>query len=219
MKDTVTVDGSTYQYDSEKPYKDAELLEKLYCEKEMSQSDVADAIGCAKMTVCRWMNNLGIETRKTTHERPPYFYTDGGYERWKSKVNGDLQQLKVHRLQAVAEYGFDAVCNMDVHHKNTIPWDNRPENIELKSHSEHTQHHNHERHGGDQSPWKDKDKLQELYVREQMSTVEIAEIWGCNPSTISRWLDNYGIERRSLSEAQRLRYEDNGHKENSEDCA
>lgn len=54
---------------------------------------------------------------------------------------GDEGSIGIHRLLAVAEYGLDAVAGMDVHHKNGIPWDNRPENIELLTRSEHMRTH------------------------------------------------------------------------------
>jgi len=66
-----------------------------------------------------------------------------GYEAW-SHVAGDKHSVFVHRLLAVAEYGFDAVVGKEVHHKNSIRWDNRPGNIELLSKAEHTKRH-HER--------------------------------------------------------------------------
>lgn len=46
-----------------------------------------------------------------------------------------------HRLLAVAKYGIDAVTDMNVHHKNEIPWDNRMENITLIPHDEHRRKH------------------------------------------------------------------------------
>jgi hypothetical protein len=49
--------------------------------------------------------------------------------------------LPVHRLLAIAEHGTDAVAGQHVHHKNGIPFDNRPENLELLSPSEHSKRH------------------------------------------------------------------------------
>lgn len=54
-----------------------------------------------------------------------------GYERWRLWDAGKDAYFYVHRLTAIAEYGIDAVKGMHVHHRNRIPWDNRPENLEL----------------------------------------------------------------------------------------
>jgi hypothetical protein len=77
----------------------------------------------------------------------PRLYTqrDGGHEFFKVRIHGKSHTLFHHRLIAVAEHGFDAVCGNVVHHKNDIPWDNRPENLELMTLAEHTAHHNKQR--------------------------------------------------------------------------
>jgi hypothetical protein len=64
-----------------------------------------------------------------------------GYEYFGSKWEGKNEELKLHRLLAVAEYGFDKVAGKVVHHKNGIPWDNRADNIEVLTRSEHGKIH------------------------------------------------------------------------------
>ena len=49
--------------------------------------------------------------------------------------------MVVHRLLAVSEWGLDAIRGREVHHKNEIPWDNRPENLELVTREEHGEKH------------------------------------------------------------------------------
>jgi len=49
--------------------------------------------------------------------------------------------IPVHRLAAIAWYGFDAVDGNHVHHKNGVRWDNREENLEPLSMTEHRRHH------------------------------------------------------------------------------
>ncbi|NWM54968.1 hypothetical protein GY652_27320, partial [Escherichia coli] len=41
-------------------------------------------------------------------------------------------------------HGYDAVAGKQVHHKNEIPWDNRPENLEPLSDEEHILEHHDE---------------------------------------------------------------------------
>jgi len=78
----------------------------------------------------------------TTQRHIPRIYTDtNGYEvAWDL---GNERAVHIHRLVAIAEYGFDAVANNDVvHHENENTWDNRPENLIPMSRSEHYRAHN-----------------------------------------------------------------------------
>lgn len=60
--------------------------------------------------------------------------------------------------------------------------------------------------------YQDRDWLYEKYVKEKLSTVEIARIYRdtenrwCDPNTISRWLKKHDIPMRSLAEAQQNRH-------------
>ncbi len=209
MISTIEIGGEQYQYSTEAPYKDPDLLQKLYWEEGMSQYDIADAIGCDRSTVARWMDNLDVESRKPTSERPSQFLTNQGYERWNSTVDGVTKEVTVHRLLAVAKYGFDAVCGMDVHHRNSIKWDNRSDNIELLDPKEHRRHHNDERHNHDETPWRNEDTLRKMYCVKEMNMAEIAERWGCSTVTVSNWIEKHGIEKRSLSEAQKIAHSNN----------
>lgn len=48
---------------------------------------------------------------------------------------------------------------------------------------------------GDDVPWKDKEKLADAYY-DSRTTEEVADKWGCAPSTIYRWVDKFDLERR-----------------------
>jgi hypothetical protein len=60
--------------------------------------------------------------------------------------------------------------------------------------------------------YQDKDWLTQKYVKEKMSTVEIAKAYReeedkwCDPNTISRWLKKHNIAMRTLAEAQQNRH-------------
>jgi len=54
---------------------------------------------------------------------------------------GGKQYVRIHRLLAVATYGYDEVVGKEVHHKNEIKWDNRPENIVPVTSEEHRRMH------------------------------------------------------------------------------
>jgi len=140
-----------------KPWQDATTLAQLYHGKGMTTREIATELGCTNGTVSRWLDKHDIQTRENwkagveaakesnqvervkmrTHER--------GYEYWgHTEWEGEDRVSKivyVHRLLFVAENGFDAVVGQSVHHKNGVPWDNRPENIELMTRSEHQREH------------------------------------------------------------------------------
>ena len=60
--------------------------------------------------------------------------------------------------------------------------------------------------------YQDKDWLVQKYVKEKLSTVEIARAYReeenkwCDPNTISRWLKKHNIVMRTLAEAQQNRH-------------
>ena len=140
-----------------KPWKDADKLREKYVVEGLTTREIADEWECSNGTVSRWLNKHDIETRDNwsegvkaaansnrvervkmrTHER--------GYEYWSEKVTYEdgrkMEIVYVHRLLAIAEHGFDAVCGKVVHHKNRVPWDNRPENIEVMTRTEHQNEH------------------------------------------------------------------------------
>lgn len=53
----------------------------------------------------------------------------------------------------------------------------------------------------------DEEWLRDKYQEERLSTREIAELSGCTAPTIQDWLDRHGIEKRSKSEAAKIRAE------------
>jgi len=52
----------------------------------------------------------------------------------------------------------------------------------------------------EQPPWRDKSLMRELYVEEELSSTAVAEELGCASSTVIKWLEKHGIERRDASE-------------------
>lgn len=121
-------------------YKDADTLREMYVEQGMSTTAIADHFGVTFPTVLRYMEKHGIERRErwcgngpsvSLHTRP------GGYE----VINSSGHTVLAHRLLAVAYHGFGALDGMHVHHRNGIPWDNRPENLEVLTPAEHRGRH------------------------------------------------------------------------------
>lgn len=134
----------------EYPWRHEGLMRRLYVEEKMSQTEIADRLGCAPSTVVNWLDEHDIETRSIsegqvvrygTENCASYLPRKNGTVEWNTTIDGTSYRVYVHRLLAVAKYGFDAVVDHEVHHKNHVPWDNRPSNIELLTKSEHSSHH------------------------------------------------------------------------------
>lgn len=134
---------SENEREDNKPWKDGELLRELYLDDRMSMNQIRKRWDCSINTVSTWLDKYGIEKRSRSQSKMDdlydisFYHHTRGYEILRPPDGFVL----VHRLLAVAEYGFDAVCGMDVHHKNEIPWDNRPDNIELVAPDKHARRH------------------------------------------------------------------------------
>jgi len=64
-----------------------------------------------------------------------------GHERFAVKVNGKTKIFRHHRLLALMKHTMDELKGKIIHHRNGVPWDNRLENLELMTQSEHATEH------------------------------------------------------------------------------
>jgi hypothetical protein len=122
----VTLDGMSVQ----KPYTDEHLLRSL-CEHDFTLREMAEACECDATTVLHYLRRYGLTTGNEQAGAPssasvPFGTRRDGYEYWKT----GRRHVLVHRLVAVAEWGFDAVADRIVHH-DSVPWDNRPSQLQL----------------------------------------------------------------------------------------
>jgi transcriptional regulator with XRE-family HTH domain len=131
-----------------------ERVKELY-QRKYSQREVAEKTGMKKHDVRKILEDADITrsrseaTKYRCIRKPVPFRTDSeGYETWwdqtGQQAGKSADTISHHRLLAVAEYGLDEVKDKVIHHKNKIPWDNRPENIELMSVVEHGKLHGKE---------------------------------------------------------------------------
>lgn len=142
---------STSGHPDDAKWKDEEWVREQYVELERPATEIADELGISSQTFYYWMDEHGVEREATRYghksrvEYATYYLDDQGYPRWQSKHQADdgrvTRNFHVHRLLAIAVYGIEAVEGKVVHHRNGIPWDNRPENIELLEPGEHSSKH------------------------------------------------------------------------------
>lgn len=138
------------------PWHSKETLRELYYDDGLTYQQIADELGTSWTTVARKMSEFDIqpgydlsglkEYNEETYKPYASFRTrTDGYEVARSVTwNGEDYErdcVRIHRLIAVAEYGFDALAGMEVHHKTGCPWDNRPENLQLATPGEHQELH------------------------------------------------------------------------------
>jgi len=129
-------------------YRDEETLRQLYVKDGMTLDEIAEKAGVAQTTIRRWMVRNGIDRRGGGPGVVPWatYDTDTmGYERWKVRDGENHTVVRVHQLLAIAK-GTEANTifggDTHVHHRNGVPWDNRPENIQVTTNSEHISKHN-----------------------------------------------------------------------------
>jgi hypothetical protein len=111
--------------------------------------------------------------------------------------NGSVE-IYEHKAIAAAEHGL-AAFESNVHHSNGCRLDNRPENLELRDHAEHTREHANDRwedYRGSR-PWHDAETLRELYVEDELTSREVADELGTTKPTILRWLRKHDLPVRS----------------------
>lgn len=189
----------TPQYE---PHDDPERLKRLYWGAGMSQAEIGRSLGVSSSAISRAMERYGIETRNngggrsTKHAK--LIHSKGNpYPNWSSGEN----DVYVHQLLAIAKGNEPAEVFSDgenhVHHKNEIPWDNRPENIELLPAGEHMSIHNDgSNKGNTERKYTDEEMLEwiDLFVSEFGVVPASGDIQGWpGPSnlTYQRWFGSF----------------------------
>lgn len=174
--------------DANTPWRDEETLRELHWDRGMSLSEVADHLDTDHPTIKRWLKKHDIPIHDSSYAwNGKLKLNKNGYE----VVRTGDGVVRLHRLLAIAEYGFDAVVDNDVHHENSIPWDNRQENISVVSRQQHMEHHGDEFADGD-GRWRDPDFMQMMWDKHGTASA-IARELPCSRWTVRRWLDKHDI--------------------------
>ena len=173
-------------------YQREDVLRTLYWDEGKSLKEIAEELDCGYSTVRDWMVRHGIERRSIKEARStpyvPYHTTTRGTEQWGAAVDGGKKNVYVHRLVAVAEHGFDELVGKVVHHRNGIPWDNRPENLEVCTQAEHmTKHKTY----SEPERW----AMAAAYEVDDMSSRDVAELFDVgNPTVLNIHEEKFGGE-------------------------
>lgn len=146
LQNSIDTMAQTKLSEYEKPWRSEQILFQKYVLDGKPIKEIATEFGCSHSTVSNWMDRYDIEAR-WPYGRDKVDYAklitlvsrEHSYEVWND--NDASCQVRVHRLVAVAEYGFDEVKNKEIHHKNGIEWDNRPENLVPLTTTEHAKTH------------------------------------------------------------------------------
>lgn len=124
------------------PWQQKSVLQN-HVDNGLSVGEIAEIYGVTPPTIRRNAKNLEIDANVYTVHELPYLRTNNyGHEVIQHCYNGNRYRFYLHRLLAVSEHGFDRVKDNVVHHTNHIPWDNRPDNIELMQFGKHSSLHN-----------------------------------------------------------------------------
>lgn len=177
-----------------------DTLRRLYHDECFSIRDIASKYDVSTPTAADWLDRFGIETRQATTDMNyvPYEIDNYGYMQWRHYDGEAVQRVKVHRLIAVAEHGFEAVSGMDVHHDIPIPWLNYADNLTVMEKGEHTKHHYPENRetireavsnssSGETNPKSKLSKKDVLDIREQY-----------NPGLASELAEEYGVSKVTI---------------------
>jgi len=127
---------------------DEELLKEKYLKENETLVEIANEIGCSQSPVRKTLKEAGVEMKtRSDYALPSLHVRPSGHVYISETLNRETSQVQLHRLTAIAEYGWEEVTQEDtvVHHKNCIPWDNRPSNLEVMQRDEHTRLHDNPR--------------------------------------------------------------------------
>lgn len=183
-----------------KKYKNKDWLYKKYYDEELNITEMAEIAGCSGMTICNWMDKFGYERRSNSEahkgiEKIEFFkdWTEKEIKDWLHEKYWE-EKLSMYEIAKEVECCCQTIYNwmkkLDIEKRSISK-------ARLKSDFFEN--------------WSDKEIKKWLYKKyweEELSMHEIAELAECTLKTIFRWMKKFGIKRRSISEANKLKFKD-----------
>jgi 5-methylcytosine-specific restriction endonuclease McrA/DNA invertase Pin-like site-specific DNA recombinase len=155
-------------------------LREEYIKKKRSASNIAEECGLTTGTVERWLDRHGIEQR-TLSEEMAHGNVQSLHERdW-------LHEQYVEKQRSALEIAEE--CG--VSQGTVTDW--------LENHDIETRHPSVTQADGEVEPLHDEQWLRTQYWGQSKTASEIASELGVYDSTVNRWLDQHGIEKKGQS--------------------
>lgn len=165
-----------------------DLLLELYVDKNLTTYQIADELGVNRQTISNKLKDYGIELRDTRFKKTPKKKTLKAVVK-KEYEDKDIFESKYKELKAI-----DLVADyFNINVKTAYQWKKKHGIATIKQMSARGR----DRINGDK-PWCDKTTLEDMY--NQFSTYDLAKMWNCHPSTISKWLKKHNIPTKTISE-------------------
>lgn len=203
-----------------KPYHDKETLERLYCEQDLTQSEIAERYDVTQALISRWLRKTGVveSEDKPWHDEETLrrLYHEEGLDQ--SEIADKFGIAPNTVSEWMSKHDITTRPHQDAPHKNedVLRYLYHEERLSMREIGERLDRSTETiRHWLDKHDIKRRDpntdrhiipedELREMYIERQMSTTDCAEVFGCSPKTISERLDRYGIKVRDNAESHRV---------------
>lgn len=164
-----------------------DLLLKLYVDQDLRAYQIADELGTSRQTICNKLADYGIKRRESRYISSPK-KIKLPKKILKYKVKADFQKVyrELKSINLVAEHykvSIDTAFN----------WKSKHGIETIKGVSELGITKINEG-----KPWVDREHLSLMY--DEYSIYDLAKIWNCHPTTISKWLKRHEISIKTYSE-------------------
>jgi len=164
------------RYTGNKPWMNKEWLYEQYVLNDRSSKDIAEEFGCKQNTIQQWLRKHGIKKPILTHHR-----TKKKYEAYDFLYHEHIELGK-----SIRQIADECGVSYDTIRENLIK-----ARIQIQKRNAHKQYSKN-----------DIELMKYLYVDKAMSASQVARELGTSHRVVIKYLQNAGIDTRSMSEAQ-----------------